>query len=118
MKDQIDEAAIAHYRDELIGAASALGHPPARHDPSLLEPVWVADPRDNLLRERPERHEPVRARHRRAAPRSSSRWREHAALLAQRFGDLVDEWGTRQRAGELPVRRVRRRHLPARPDTR
>ena len=88
----IDEDAIAHYRAELQ-ALHDMGIRPIVTVHHYSMPVWVADPRDpncalgasatNLCGF--------------GGPMGSAvaqAMGAHAALLAQRFGDLVDEWGT------------------------
>ena len=91
-KDVIDETAIAHYRSQLE-AMRALGIRPLVTLHHFSNPVWTADPRDadcvmgvsdqNLCGF--------------GSPGGAQivqQMGEHAALLAQRYGDLVDEWGT------------------------
>jgi beta-glucosidase/6-phospho-beta-glucosidase/beta-galactosidase len=87
----IDEDAIAHYRAELQALVD-MGIRPLVTIHHYSMPVWAADPRDpdctmpgsdNLCGF--------------GGPMGSAvaqAMGEHAALLAQRFGDLVDEWGT------------------------
>ena len=92
VQGMIDEDAIAHYRTELQ-ALHDMGIRPLVTVNHYSMPVWVADPRDpdctmgasgsNLCGF--------------GGPMGSAvaqAMGEHAALLAQRFGDLVDEWGT------------------------
>jgi beta-glucosidase/6-phospho-beta-glucosidase/beta-galactosidase len=91
-KDHIDEAAIAHYRDELI-ALRAMGLQPLVTLHHFSNPVWIADPRGDSCSAGPSdtnlcglgSHGGVEI---------IAQMAEHAALIAQRFGDLVDEWGT------------------------
>ncbi len=87
----IDEDAIAHYRAELQ-ALHDMGIRPLVTIHHYSMPVWAADPRDpdcamigsdNLC----GFGSPM-------GPQLAQAMGEHAALLAQRFGDLVDEWGT------------------------
>ena len=93
-KGVIDEAAIQHYRDELM-ALRSLGIRPLVTIHHFSNPVWVDDPRTggcpasgpsdtNLC----GLGDPV------GGPMIVDAMAQHAALIAQRFGDLVDEWGT------------------------
>src|SRR6185295_19652168 len=88
-RDHIDEAAIAHYRAELM-ALRAMGIHPVVTLHHFSNPVWVADPRDpscsngvgdtNLCGL--------------GSPGGAliaTEMAQHATLLAQRFGDLVDD---------------------------
>jgi len=92
VKDQIDEAAIAHYRDVLT-SLEALGIRPLVTIHHFSNPVWVADPRDNLCSNGPSDTN-LCGLGSPGGPEIVKQMGEHAALLAQRFGDLVDEWGT------------------------
>ena len=91
-KDVIDEAAIAHYRAELE-ALVAKGIRPlvTVHHYSL--PRWAYDLGDVSCANGPNATNlcgfggP-------GGPQLIQEMADHAALLAQRFGDLVDEWGT------------------------
>jgi len=93
VKDQIDEAALQHYSD-LLDALVAAGIRPVVTVHHFSNPVWVADPRDpdcangvsdtNLC----GFGDPV------GGPMILDEIRDHATLLAERFGDRVDEWGT------------------------
>jgi len=92
VKDQIDEVAIAHYRAELE-ALEAMGIRPLVTVHHFSNPVWIADPRDPTCANGPTDTNmcgfggP-------GGPQIVEQVGAHAALLAQRFGDLVDEWGT------------------------
>src|SRR5690242_10763410 len=92
-KGVIDEAAIQHYRDELM-ALAALGIRPLVTIHHFSNPVWVDDPRVPCPATGPSDTnlcglgDPV------GGPMIVDAMAQHAALLAQRFGDLVDEWGT------------------------
>ncbi len=91
-KDVIDEAAIAHYRAELE-ALVAKGIRPlvTVHHYSL--PIWAYDLNDVECTTGPS---PTNLCGFGSAggPQLVQEMADHAALLAQRFGDLVDEWGT------------------------
>ncbi len=92
VRDQIDEAAIAHYRAQLE-AMRAAGIRPMVTLHHFSNPVWVGDPRDvacangltdlNLC-----------GLGSAGGAQIIEEMAEHAALLAERFGGLVDEWGT------------------------
>ncbi len=91
-KDQIDEAAIQHYRDELM-ALRAMGIRPLVTVHHFSNPLWVADPRGLACSGGPTDTN-LCGLGSPGAPQIIEQAGQHAALLAQRFGDLVDEWGT------------------------
>lgn len=93
-RDQIDEDALAHYSEELDALIAAHIRPlvTIHH---FSNPIWVDDPRvatdcpggptdQNLCGV----HHPV------GAPLIVEEIAEHARLLAARYGDRVDDWGT------------------------
>ena len=92
VKDQIDETAIAHYRAQLE-AMKAMGIKPLVTLHHFSNPAWVADPRDSACTAGTSATNlcgfggP-------AGATIAAEMGQHAALMAQRFGDLVDEWGT------------------------
>ena len=92
VKDQIDEAAIAHYRTQLE-TMKAMGVRPLVTLHHFSNPVWVMDPREPTCAAGPTDTNlcgfggP-------GGPMIVEEMGAHAALMAQRFGDLVDEWGT------------------------
>lgn len=91
-KDVIDEAAIAHYRSELE-ALRSMGIRPLVTVHHFSNPVWTADPRDTECAAGPSDTNLCGL----GGPGGAqviAQMGEHAALLAQRYGDLVDEWGT------------------------
>ena len=92
-RDVIDEAAIAHYRD-LLMTLKALGIRPLVTIHHFSNPVWVADPREIACTGGPSDTNLCGFGHPAGGPQIVEEMGEHAALLAQRFGDLVDEWGT------------------------
>ena len=92
-RDEIDEAAIAHYREELE-ALAARGIRPLVTLHHFSNPVWVADPRDIACAAGPTDDNLCGLGHPTGGPLIIDEMAEHAALIAQRFGDLVDEWGT------------------------
>jgi beta-glucosidase len=91
-KDVIDEAAIAHYRDELM-SLEALGIRPLVTIHHFSNPVWVGDPRAISCQNGPSDTN-LCGLGSPGGPQIVQEMAQHAALLAQRFGDLVDEWGT------------------------
>jgi beta-glucosidase/6-phospho-beta-glucosidase/beta-galactosidase len=93
MKDVIDEAAIAHYRDVLMGL-KALGIRPLVTIHHFSNPVWVADPRAIDCAGGPTAQNLCGLGHPVGGAMVVAEMKQHAALVAQRFGDLVDEWGT------------------------
>ena len=91
-RDQIDETALAHYRAELE-ALRSFGIRPLVTLHHFSNPVWVADPRGTACSGGPSDTNLCGF----GSPGGTAigdELGEHAALLAQRFGDLVDEWGT------------------------
>ena len=91
-RDHIDEAAIAHYRDELM-ALRAMGIHPVVTLHHFSNPVWIADPRDPSCTSGPVDTNLCGL----GSPGGAqviAEMAQHATLIAQRFGDLVDDWGT------------------------
>lgn len=93
VKDQIDEAAIQHYRDVLL-ALKAAGIKPLVTIHHFSNPVWVDDPRATGCSGGPTDTNLCGLSNPDGAPLIIAEMADHAKLLAQRFGDLVDEWGT------------------------
>lgn len=91
-RDQIDETALAHYRAELE-SLRARGIKPVVTVHHFSNPTWVADPRGNACTGGPIDTN-LCGLGSAGAPQIISELADHATLLAQRFGDLVDEWGT------------------------
>jgi beta-glucosidase len=92
VKGQIDEAALAHYQAELE-ALRAMGIRPLVTIHHFSNPVWVADPRDPGCSGGPTDTNLCGL----GGPGGQQvidAMAAHAGLLAQRFGGLVDEWGT------------------------
>jgi beta-glucosidase len=92
LRDVIDEAALQHYSDQL-DALIALGIRPMITIHHFSNPVWVDDPAATVCGELSDDNlcgfgHPV------GGPLVVEELREHAALLAARFGDRVDEWAT------------------------
>ncbi|NUP09075.1 MAG: glycoside hydrolase family 1 protein [Polyangiaceae bacterium] len=92
-RDVIDEDALAHY-DEFIDALVDAGIRPMITVHHFSNPVWVADPRDPDCAAGPTDDNLCGFGHPEGAPLIIEEMRQHAALLAERFGDRVDEWGT------------------------
>jgi beta-glucosidase len=92
VKDQIDEAAIAHYRAQLE-TMKAMGIKPLVTVFHWTVPVWVADPRDLNCANGPTATN-LCGFGSPGGPMIAEQAAEHAKLLGERFGDLVDEWGT------------------------
>jgi beta-glucosidase len=91
-RDQIDEAAIAHYRAQLQ-AMAAMGLRPVVTIHHFSNPVWVADPRDPECIGGP-RDTNLCGLGSAGGAQIIAEMAQHAGLLAERLGDLVDEWGT------------------------
>jgi len=92
IKDQIDEAAIAHYRAQLE-AMKAMGIHPVVTVHHFSNPVWIADPRDPTCTAGPSATN-LCGYGSAGGAMIVAEMAQHAGLMAQRFGDLVDEWGT------------------------
>jgi beta-glucosidase len=92
VKDQIDETALAHYRAQLE-AMKAMGIRPLVTLHHFSNPVWVADPRDVECTAGPTDTN-LCGLGSAGGPQITTEMEQHAQLLASRFGDLVDEWGT------------------------
>jgi beta-glucosidase len=90
---QIDEDAIAHYRAELEALAAMGIHPLVTID-HFSKPIWVDDPRTIDCAGGPGSANLCGLGDPTGGPMIVTAMANHAALLAQRFGDLVDEWGT------------------------
>ena len=93
MRDQIDEAAIAHYRT-VLSTLRSLGIRPLVTVHHFSNPVWVADPRATACTNGPVDDNLCGLGHPQGGALVIDEMAEHAKLLGERFGDLVDEWGT------------------------
>ncbi|MBA3397877.1 MAG: glycoside hydrolase family 1 protein [Deltaproteobacteria bacterium] len=91
-RDVIDESALAHYRAQLE-AMKAMGIKPLVTVHHFSNPIWVADPRAIGCTEGPTDTN-LCGFGSAGGPQIVEELGEHATLLATRFGDLVDEWGT------------------------
>ncbi|MGQ0838755.1 glycoside hydrolase family 1 protein [Actinokineospora sp.] len=92
-RDVIDESALRHYR-ELITALRANGIRPMVTIHHFANPVWVDDPADAGCANGPGDANLCGLDHPRGGELVVEEMAEHARLLAQRFGDVVDEWVT------------------------
>jgi beta-glucosidase/6-phospho-beta-glucosidase/beta-galactosidase len=92
-KGHIDESALQHYSD-ILDALHAAHIRPLVTIHHFSNPVWIDDPRDPTCASGPSDTnlcglgDPV------GGPLVVQAFADHAELLAQRFGDRVDEWGT------------------------
>lgn len=92
-KDQIDEEALQHYSD-LIDALLAHGIRPMVTIHHFSNPVWIDDPADPKCESGPTDANLCGWDHPQGGPMVAEQLAEHAKLLAERFGDRVDDWGT------------------------
>ncbi len=92
-RDEIDEDAIAHYR-ALLEELRARGIHPMVTVHHFSAPVWVDDPRREDCSAGPTDEWLCGWGHPEGGPLVAAELAEHTALLAERFGDLVDEWCT------------------------
>jgi len=92
-RGQYDEAALQHYSD-LIDALRAAGIKPVVSIHHFSNPVWVADPRDPGCVNGPSSTNLCGLGHPTGGPMVVAAMADFARLLAQRYGDRVDEWGT------------------------
>jgi beta-glucosidase len=91
-RDVIDEAAIAHYLMQLE-ALRAMGIRPLVTVHHFSNPVWTADPRNEPCVGGPT-DQNLCGFGGPAGAEIVAEMGEHATLLGQRFGHIVDEWGT------------------------
>jgi beta-glucosidase/6-phospho-beta-glucosidase/beta-galactosidase len=92
-RDVIDEAAITHYR-ELLQALHDAGIRPIVTVHHFSFPVWIDDPGHTDCADGPKDTNLCGLGHPQGGPLVITEMEQHAQLLAERFGDLVDEWGT------------------------
>jgi beta-glucosidase len=92
-KGVIDEAALQHYSD-LLDALKAAGIRPNVTIHHFSNPVWVADPRDPACKNGPSDTNLCGLDDPTGGPMVVQAMADHATLLAQRFGDRVDDWAT------------------------
>jgi beta-glucosidase len=92
-KGMIDEAAIKHYSD-LLDALKAAGIRPNVTIHHFSNPVWVDDPNDPNCANGPSDTNLCGLDHPTGGPLVVQAMADHAKLLAERFGDRVDDWAT------------------------
>jgi beta-glucosidase/6-phospho-beta-glucosidase/beta-galactosidase len=92
-KGMIDESALQHYSD-VLDALKAANIRPLVTIHHFSNPVWVDDPLDTACAKGPSATNLCGLDNATGAPMVIQAMADHAALLAQRFGDRVDEWGT------------------------
>jgi beta-glucosidase len=93
VRGQIDETALQHYSDLLDALRAANIRPIVTlHHYSL--PVWINDPRDPDCTNGPSDTNLCGLGNPTGGPQVVAAFAAHAKLLAERFGDRVDEWGT------------------------
>lgn len=92
-RNVIDEEALAHY-DALLDALVAAGIRPMVTIHHFSNPVWVDDPRAIDCAGGPTDQNLCGWNHPEGAPLVLGELDEHVRLLAERFGDRVDEWCT------------------------
>ena len=92
VRGQIDQTAIQHYRDELT-ALRQLGIRPVVTIHHFSNPVWVADPRAIACPSGPSNTN-LCGLGSAGGSQIVSAMAAHAGLMAQKLGDLVDDWGT------------------------
>ena len=92
-RDAIDEAALAHY-GAFIDALIAAGIRPMITLHHFSNPRWVDDPLDVDCDSGPGDANLCGFGHPTGGPLVIEEMRQHAELLANRFGDRVDEWAT------------------------
>ena len=88
-----DEAALAHY-DDVINALVAAGIKPLITLHHFSNPVWVADPRDLDCKNGPTDANLCGLGHPIGGPLVIAEMAKFAGMIAARYGDRVDEWGT------------------------
>ena len=93
VKGMIDEAALQHYSD-LLDALKAAGIRPNVTIHHFSNPVWVDDPTDPNCANGPSPTNLCGLDHPTGGPMVAQAMANHAALLATRFGDRVDDWAT------------------------
>lgn len=92
-RDVIDEDALAHY-DAFIDALLAAGIRPMVTVHHFSNPTWVDDPRDPDCEAGPTDANLCGWNHPEGGAMIVDELAEHSALLAERYGDRVDEWVT------------------------
>jgi beta-glucosidase len=92
-RDVIDQAAIQHYSDFIDALLSRSIRPNVTLH-HFSNPVWVDDPRDNDCLMGPTDTNLCGLGHPQGGPEVIAEMAEHAQLMAEQFGDRVDDWAT------------------------
>ncbi len=92
-RDEIDEAALAHY-DAVIDAAVAKDISPMITIHHFSNPIWMDDFRSRGCPDGPSDEDLCGWDHPEGGPLIVEELRQHARLLAERYGDRVDDWCT------------------------
>lgn len=92
-RDQVSEEALAHY-DALLDALVAAGVKPMITIHHFSNPIWVDDFRQGDCAGGVSDADLCGWGHPEGGPLVVAELAEHAALLAARYGDRVDEWAT------------------------
>ncbi len=93
VKGQIDQAALDHY-GVVLDNLRAAGIKPVVTIHHFSNPVWVDDPRDTTCADGPKDTNLCGLGHPTGGSMVVAAMAAHAGLLADKFGDRVDEWGT------------------------
>jgi beta-glucosidase len=92
-RDQVSETALTHYSD-LLDALQVRNIRPMITVHHFSNPVWVDDPRIDGCEDGPTDTHLCGWNHPEGGALIVEELAEHAALLAQRYGDRVDDWAT------------------------
>lgn len=92
-RDEIDEDALAHY-SAFIDALLDAGIRPVVTLHHFSNPIWIDDPRDIDCAAGPTDENLCGFGHPTGGAQVVDELVEYATLLAERFGDRVDDWGT------------------------
>lgn len=92
-KGMIDEAALDHYSKQ-IDAMIKKGIRPMITIHHFSNPIWVDDPNDGNCKNGPTDANLCGLDHPQGGAMVVKAMADHARLLAKRFGDRVDDWGT------------------------
>ena len=92
-RDVISEEALTHY-DDFIDALLAAGIKPMITVHHFSSPVWIDDPRRDVECPDGPSDEDLCGFHNEGADLIVEEGRQLGTLLAQRYGDRVDEWAT------------------------
>jgi beta-glucosidase len=92
-RDVIEEDGLAHY-DAFIDALVEAGIRPNVTLHHFSNPAWIDDPRDKDCPDGPSDANLCGFGHPEGGALVIEEARQHAALMAQRYGDRVDDWGT------------------------